>query len=391
MTISFEVVTDDDGFQKLEAAWRELFDLLDPPHFFQDFDWCRQAWLCVSSKAGRRLRILVGRLEGRVVLIWPLMIAGPFLRVLGSDLFEFHDVLVRPEPDASAWLEAAFHAARRLGGAALLLRSVRHDADIAEFLGQHKAIGRSRVAGRAWSIQLDRYDDWDSYIATLPHGLQVNQRKQWRRVAKLPSPTRFEILEHYEDQLEFVRWLHTAKTAWLDARDDAGSGMFGWDSYRDFLTSIVAALSRRNMVMACRLVSGDEIMAGVLGFRHRDYFVFFIFVYGEKWATFSPGRLLMAKTIEWCMQNNIRTFDMLLGEEDYKLTWSDTELEIFDHFIPLTLEGRAIAAWHSSGLSRRFPWSWAGRISSVVPARLRRAIADRFTSHADLIADMRLR
>src|SRR5258708_11739889 len=142
--IEFTVVTDDDGFRGLEDDWRRLSDAVGPSHFFQTFDWCWYAWQCVASRFGRRLRILVGRVDQRVVMIWPLMIAGPFLRLLGSDHGEYHDVLMVPEPERSIWLEAALRAAKRLGGAALLLRYVRPDGDLGVFLLAQKKRGRSR-------------------------------------------------------------------------------------------------------------------------------------------------------------------------------------------------------------------------------------------------------
>src|SRR5207245_1268713 len=122
---------DDAGFRRLEGDWRRLSEVVDPTHFFQSFDWCWYAWQCLSSKLGRRLRIVVGSVNEQTVLILPLMTAGSFLRVLGSELFEYRDVLVVPGPQRDVWLRAALDAAKHLGGAALLLREVRQDGVLA--------------------------------------------------------------------------------------------------------------------------------------------------------------------------------------------------------------------------------------------------------------------
>ncbi|HWU56281.1 MAG TPA: GNAT family N-acetyltransferase, partial [Rhizomicrobium sp.] len=273
--IQFSVVRDDAGFRGLETDWRGLSQAVDPTHFFQSFDWCWHAWQCLASKAGRRLRILVGRADGQVVLILPLMVAGPFLRVLGSELFEFHDALVLPGPDRDGWLREALQAAERLGGAALLLRDVRQDGDLSGFLHQQKGAGRSRVAGKTSFIQLGDFDGWQSYFETLPKQLKSDQRRQWRRLGELPDPGRFEILENPSEQLELLHWLHVEKAKWLEGQKGmTGGGLFGSEGYRDFLLTVVPVLAAQGQVMMCRIVSGGEILAGLLGFVDRGYFAF---------------------------------------------------------------------------------------------------------------------
>jgi CelD/BcsL family acetyltransferase involved in cellulose biosynthesis len=265
---------------------------------------------------------------------------------------------------------------------------MRDDADVSKFLSHRPDLGRSRGAEPARSVRLTRFDDWEAYLNTLSHGLQVNQRKQWRRLEKLAIPARFEIVYDRTARLDLVRWLHAEKTRWLDAKGEPGGGMFGTENYRDFLCTIVSVLATKNMVMTCRLVSGEETLSGLLGFMHRGYFVFFIFAYEQEWANYSPGRLLMAKAIEWCMQNDIHTFDMLWGEQEYKLLWCDAEHGIGDYFVPLTVEGRVIEAWHGSGLSRAFAQPWFDAISRHSPAILRRIVGSRLGSNAELISSM---
>jgi len=390
--IEFSVVTDNDGFRDLEGDWRELSDAVDPSHFFQTFDWCWYTWQCVSSRLGRRLRLLVGRVDQRVVMIWPLMIAGPFLRSLGSEFSEFRDVLILPGPQRNIWLEAAMRAAKRLGGAALLLRDVRQDADLADFLSRQKNGGRSRIAERTWLIRLGEFADWQSYHAALPRKLKSDQRRQWKHLAQLSSPARFEVVDNRDDQLDLIRWMHSEKANWVEAHKGyPHGGLFGSENYRDFLCNIVPVLAEKNMVMTCRLVSGEKNIAASLGFRHRDYFVFFIFAYDPKWAAVSPGRLLMAKVIEWCFTHQIKTFDFMFSGGNYKSVWSNDDRPVGDYFLPLTFEGRIIEAWHGTGCGRFFGRPWFGAISRHAPARLRQAIGGRLASQAELISDMRPR
>jgi CelD/BcsL family acetyltransferase involved in cellulose biosynthesis len=390
VAINFAVVSDDTGFRKLEGDWLRLSQGVDPSHFFQSFDWCWQAWKCLSSKKDRRLRILVGDAGGEVVLILPLMVAGRFLRVLGSDLFEFHDVLIRPGPNRDAWFRDALEAAKHLGGSALLLRDVRQDSELGGFLCRQKGRGRSRIAGKTSYIRLCDFADWQAYFETLPKQLKSDQRRQWKHLAQLSQPGRFEVVEDPAERLELSRWLHLEKTRWLDAQKDlSGGGIFGSEEYRDFLQAIVPVLAAQGQVMMCRIVSGTETLAGLLGFLCRGYFVFFIFAYDPKWSAYSPGRLVMAKAIEWCFSRNVRIFDMLSGAEEYKAVWSTHTMPVLDYFMPLTFEGQFIEKWHESGCSNFFAKPWFIPVSRIAPRGLRQRIGGRLAAQWELIAEMR--
>jgi CelD/BcsL family acetyltransferase involved in cellulose biosynthesis len=388
--IKFSVVNSDAGFRELESDWRRLSQAVDPTHFFQSFDWCWHAWHAVSSKAGRRLRILVGRVDGDVVLIFPLMAAGPFLRVLGSELFEFHDVLVLPTPHRDTWLRSALEAIKRLSGSAILLRDVRQDGDLSGFLCRQKYPARSRVAGKTSFVRLHDFAGWPDYFESLHKQLKSDQRRQWKRLAELADPGRFEMVEDPSAQLEMLQWLHSEKCKWLDSQKSmSGGGFFGSENYRNFLFAVVPVLAAQGQVMMCRIVSGTETLAGLLGFICRDYFIFFMFAYDPKWSPYSPGRLVMAKAIEWCYSRNIGVFDMLLGSEDYKAVWSTHTLPIQDYFVPLGLEGRFIETWHASGCSRFFAKPWFDAISRIAPGRLRKIVSGRLAAQRELITEMR--
>jgi CelD/BcsL family acetyltransferase involved in cellulose biosynthesis len=331
----------------------------------------------------------VGRVGRQVVLIAPMMTAGPFLRVLGSEFSEFHDVLVLPGPQRDNWLGAALKAFEGLGVSGLLLRDSRQDSDLGAFLEQHKA-GRSRVAGKTSFIRLDEFADWDAYLASLPTHLKSDQRRQWKRLAELSEPGRFEFVEDAGRRLELLAWLFAQKSKWVETHKGVpDGGVFGSGSYRDFLFAIVPVLGAQGQIMMCRIVSGRETLAGLLAFVHRDYFTFFIFGYDPKWSSYSPGRLVMAKAIEWCFDRKMRVFDMLQGPEEYKAIWSTHSLPVRDYYVPLSFQGHVIEKWHDSGCSNFFAKPWFGPVSQIAPGQLRRMIGGRLAAQRELISEMR--
>jgi hypothetical protein len=71
--LSFSTVEKSDGFQSLHEPWNALWASLAHPHIFSSFDWCWNAWSLVAERRGHKLRLVCGRLDGRLVLIWPMM------------------------------------------------------------------------------------------------------------------------------------------------------------------------------------------------------------------------------------------------------------------------------------------------------------------------------
>ncbi len=69
---TFEVVTDEAAFLALEPEWKTLWAQLREPRFSQSFDWFRVGWETTGRPRGRSLFIVVMRVDGRAVLIWPL-------------------------------------------------------------------------------------------------------------------------------------------------------------------------------------------------------------------------------------------------------------------------------------------------------------------------------
>ena len=64
----------------------------------------------------------------------------------------------------------------------------------------------------------------------------------------------------------------------------------------------------------------------------------------EDWGKFSPGRLLMIDLLKWCINNDIKIFDMTGGNEPYKLIWSNNKISLFNHLKPVTFIGKIISS-----------------------------------------------
>lgn len=77
-----------------------------------------------------------------------------------------------------------------------------------------------------------------------------------------------------------------------------------------------------------------------------------MFSFNEALRNNSPGRVLMAKTIEWAKRRGIERCDLMVSTLHYKHRWTDRQNDVTDFLIPCSGLGAAIVGWYSSGFRR---------------------------------------
>ncbi|OOG72040.1 hypothetical protein B0E45_09890 [Sinorhizobium sp. A49] len=130
--LDIRVVTSLDGFMALQADWDDLFErAATPQQVFQRHIFLR-CWARHYLDAKTQLSILTGRIDGRLVTVWPLMrrrkLGVDVLSFMGAPVAQFGDVLVEADGDRHALLEAGWSAVTSLGADVFEARRVRADA-----------------------------------------------------------------------------------------------------------------------------------------------------------------------------------------------------------------------------------------------------------------------
>jgi CelD/BcsL family acetyltransferase involved in cellulose biosynthesis len=97
------------------------------------------------------------------------------------------------------------------------------------------------------------------------------------------------------------------------------------------------------------LACGSRIVAVFGGMPHRECFSGMIISFDSDpdIARSSPGELLLLRAIAAQCQRGITSFDLGIGKADYKATYCDTPIALFDVLFPITLKGRLYALFES--------------------------------------------
>jgi CelD/BcsL family acetyltransferase involved in cellulose biosynthesis len=135
--------------------------------------------------------------------------------------------------------------------------------------------------------------------------------------------------------------------------------------HREFYRDLATNSRSRALVHISRLDVGSIAAAVNLGlvFRGVYYHVLASYDDGEV-SRYGPGAAHLRDLLSFAIARGCRSFDFTIGDESYKLEWSDTLLELYDHVTPATPRGWPLAAWtrsrrHLKRAIKQNPALWA--------------------------------
>ena len=112
-----------------------------------------------------------------------------------------------------------------------------------------------------------------------------------------------------------------------------------------FYRSLASATFQHGRPHVASLRIGGELVATHLGMLHRNRFYWLMPGFeGGDWARLSVGRILLQCLIEWCIVNRIDSFDLTVGDEEYKRFWADTRLKLYESRYAQTVRGACFLA-----------------------------------------------
>ncbi|RTL73191.1 MAG: GNAT family N-acetyltransferase [Hyphomicrobiales bacterium] len=320
--LDFSLVTNLSELQALEPEWKALWAQAHEPYLSQSYAWCLTGWLTTAQLRQRKLCVVVGRHNERVVLIWPMALRrrGPIWEAigLGSESTEYNALLVSTEIDERA---AVAHA----------LRFVRHNVgcDIATVpFARHDAAGFAALASGRWGRRTHQLpapfvrfstEGWDAYWKSRSANLRAGLARRRRRLAE-----RGRIVSRWiEDDAEFAKlvdWSLAHKTAWMK-RHNLENDFLQTAEYRRFLLAMRSQRQAGIGLVMFALFVDDTPVAVKIGCLDGTRYEGFITTYDEAWSAFSPGQIILADCLAYCCAQGL-IYDFRIGEESYKKPWA---------------------------------------------------------------------
>ncbi len=338
-----EVVATLGALLALKEDWQALEAVAaQPRHVFQSFAWCG-TWArhFLSEAASVRPALIAGWLGGRLVMLWPLMIArhGPVqvLKWLTDPFGQYGDVLVAPDIDAAPWLSRAWQIARtELGIDAAFLRHVRVDATAYPFLSASCATSIAREC--APCLDLSAFADSAAYDRR--YGKEQRRRRQRiQRKLEALGPVRFGMDDPSDGSAGTVGWMIAEKRRWLAARG-LMSPVVADARLHAFLRDLGVDTGDAPLAAAPVLRCGDRPVAAELALRYRGGHFAYLTAHDHRLHDLSPARLHMHLSQKWCLEKGLALFDLMVPGDSYKESWSNGSVDVLDFLAPASAMGR---------------------------------------------------
>ena len=340
-SLEFITITDSEGFRSLRAEWVSLCSRANRSHLFSSFDWWLNAWLFYAEPLGQKLRLVTGRHDGRLLLVWPLVTDRRTLRMLSTGMFEYRDVIVEPSGFAGQWVRQAWsYVQSSVDADVFILQNLRMPSALATELRQQPA---ATPIGGGWCplIRLDRFADWDAYAATLPKSLIADQRRQWKRMSRDMPGISFQVIDCEDELARVMEWIRLQKIAWAEARQLFPGWYVTARKWENLRRAARSALAEGRLIMVA-LGDGDRIVSAGWGFDCGDEYLFHAYAYDAAYSTYSPSRLLVERLVRTCFDRGIRSFDFMPGGEPYKRTWATDYVQTESYVGPLNWRGACL-------------------------------------------------
>ena len=378
----------------VESDWRR-FEREADCTAFQTFDWLASWHRHVGLRQGIHPAIIVGRYsDDEIAFILPLCV-GPKLLArrlcwLGQELCDYNAPLLARDFSHRVQREGFLALWRELQAQLQCDPMLRYDW--IEFEKMPQKIGAQinpftflRVTPNASGAHLTHLaDDWETFYTAKRSSATRRRDRTKRRHMSAFGKIRFVTASGPDDTRRTLETLMEQKSRSLARKGIAD--IFAQPGHREFFLDLASNPQSRHLFHISYIEVGGACAAANLGIVFADCYYHVLTSYdGGDIAHYGPGALHLRELMAEAIRMGLKRFDFTIGDEPYKLEWSDTALKLCDFAAAATWRG--LPARTASTIRRRVkrfikqtPWAWrmasrarsaVGRMSHALPFRLR--------------------
>ncbi len=291
------VARTDDELVALEREWDALCDRCPIATPFQRPGWLL-AWRRAFGRGGEP-RVAILRRAGRLCGIVPLELRDGALRFIGEGITDYLDAIVEHDLDATVLASAVQRAAS--GAREIQLSALRPCSPL---LAISRAIDATTEAGEPSPVlAMDKVRPPKRFAKEMRRleragARWVNERGDW-----------LALLEGLF-ALHRARWTARGERGVLDA-----------PGLKAFHREAAASFKRKGILRLVGLVMSDRLVAVQYAFSDHRRFSFYLSGFTPEAAYYSPGRMLVARSLDRAREDDALELDFLRGREPYKYEW----------------------------------------------------------------------
>ena len=198
--------------------------------------------------------------------------------------------------------------------------------------------GYTTLAHRTYSPWLPLETTWEEFEASMSSSWRSSIRRGFRRLSKLGA-VEIQLIRSVSEDLSGLldEAFRIEASSWKGVK---GTAMERDGRLKQFFREYALAAARVGILRLFILKVGGEGAAMVLAVEYASRFWILKIGYDERWASGSPGVVLMHETIKWAFSQNLEAYEFLGRDEPWIHIWTDQVHEYVSYrSFPRNLKG----------------------------------------------------
>lgn len=298
------------------SEWSELFAKSATQSIFLSLPW-QTAWAINCCGSVDEHPVLTVREDGDGSLrgIAPLNHGSDGVTFgLDHNVTDYQDILSDPGEEESVW-EAILGYGASEGWPSIELTGVRDDSPSTQILESRASEHGWRADRSVWDVSpyVELPESWDAHVQSLSKKDRHELRRKLRRL-EANGDTEYRIYDHEHDELPqaldaFVSLMGKSSEAKSD---------FLTPERRSFLETLTRTMADAESLQLAFLDVGGKPVSATMSFLEGDRLLLYNSGYDPEYRHLSVGLLLKAYGLRGAIEQGLREYDFLRGNEPYK-------------------------------------------------------------------------
>lgn len=350
-------VKETDDFQDLKETWNILLKCnLLGDNVFLTWEWLSTWWK--HFKEGRKPLILLVEDKDEVLAIAPLMLSkyklpmfGTIKKVefLGARHSDYNNFIIVKKATQCLRLIISYLMDTIADWDWIELKEIPETTENANYLEALFSYSPSNLKFKKRVCNICPYIKLPNSFDLLIKGLKKNMRQNLNKYLRKLSERHHVELKRYDEAgfsvkeaMEIFIKLNEKRWA-LEGRP--GSFTSKEPSFRHFHIDVAELFAEKGWLGLYFLTADDEPVSAQYTFEYGHKMFYYLAGFDPQYAEYSVGNLIIRFLLERCITRGFKEYDMMRGDEPYKLLWTHTVRRNFE--IKYVRE-----RWHS----RSFEW-----------------------------------
>lgn len=315
-----------DEFLNSKAEWDDALQRSSDNQIFQTWEWLSTWWKHFGDE--RIFKLITVRDGDRLIAAAPLMnskykLAGLKLtkmEFVGTPAADYQTFLLADKNAECVNLMLNYASGKGSGWDCMEFEDVPEDSETLKAL---KACSTKKLKFDERSLSICPYITLPARFEDYFQGLGSNWRRNLRRwEKKLKADFKVDFYVHKDvDTLDkaMQKFFYLHQIKW---QSEKRAGVFAKPVFREFHQDVAKSFAEKGWLNLSFLSLNDEPVSAIYAFRYRNKMFNYLTGFDPKYGDYHVGHLLFLYSIKKSIEEGLREFDFMRGDESYKQNWN---------------------------------------------------------------------